>query len=222
MTRLQNGGESAMLGGSERDASGENQQLVERAQQGDVRAFDEIYHRFVDRVHWRIFSIIGPDPEVDDVVQATFLNVFRELGNYRGPGKFKSWVYRVAVNAALNHVRQRDRRRQRDATYLFGQQVSVRGDCPYEDTVFRQNAARLQRVLLELSTEQHMAFVLYEVQGHSLREMAEILHASINTVAARLRAARVAVRRAYAVVDEPRPDSDLNRCRNRYVCGAKQ
>src|SRR5262249_11878944 len=84
--------------------------LVDRAAGGDRRAFDELYRRHVDRVAARLFRLVGPDPEPEDLVQQVFLEPCRGLRRFRGDAAFATWLYRIVVNVAYEHLRRRKRR----------------------------------------------------------------------------------------------------------------
>ncbi|HEY7883791.1 MAG TPA: sigma-70 family RNA polymerase sigma factor, partial [Cellvibrionaceae bacterium] len=87
-----------------------DQQLVERVQKGDKRAFDLLVLKY----QHKIFSIIGryirDHSEVQDVAQDAFIKAYRALGNFRGDSAFYTWLYRIAINTAKNHLVSRSRR----------------------------------------------------------------------------------------------------------------
>src|SRR5688572_19591461 len=88
-------------------------ELIRRVQEGRPGAFDELYFAYVDRVHRHVFSIVGADAELEDLVQQSFVQVFRHIGGYRGDASFSTWLHRIVVNTALTHLRKRKRREQR-------------------------------------------------------------------------------------------------------------
>jgi DNA-directed RNA polymerase specialized sigma24 family protein len=90
-------------------------ELIERAARGERAAFDELYREHVDRVHRHLVHIVGQDPDVEDLVQATFVQVYKNLAKYRGDSSFTTWLYRITVNVALGHLRKRRRAESRHA-----------------------------------------------------------------------------------------------------------
>ncbi|MFH1808001.1 MAG: RNA polymerase sigma factor [Pseudomonadota bacterium] len=172
-----------------------NQELVERVQAQLPGAFEEFYYAYVDRVHRHLFSIVGPDSDLDDLVQQTFVLVHQRIHTFRGESSVSTWLHRVTVNVALDHLRRRRRwfrldsvrdmlpmpsePEQPDAMADRGQQIRV-----------------LHQVLDRLKPKKRLVFVMYEIEGHTLEEIAEVVDSSVNTVAARLRAARQEVRQA--------------------------
>ncbi|HEY0714710.1 MAG TPA: sigma-70 family RNA polymerase sigma factor, partial [Polyangia bacterium] len=87
-----------------------DEDLVARALRGDRQAFDDLYRRHVDLVWGRLGRLIGPDPEREDLVQQTFLEVFRGLPRFRGDARFATFLYRVMLNLACDHLKRRGRR----------------------------------------------------------------------------------------------------------------
>lgn len=172
-----------------------DQGLVERVQARHPGAFEEFYYAYVDRVHRHLYSIVGPDSDLDDLVQQTFVHVHQRIHTFRGESSVTTWLHRVTVNVALDHLRRRRRWFRLD---------SVREQLPSpaepeqpDETADRSHKLRvLHQVLDRLKPKKRLVFVLYEIEGHTLEEIAELVDSSVNTVAARLRAARLEVRQA--------------------------
>jgi len=136
-------------------------------------------------------SVIGPSDEIEDVVQAAFIEIYRCLGRFEGRSKLSTWVYRVSVNVALQHLRKRKRKR-----WLT---LGTTGDEPERLLANRNPGRRLEdRQALEhvyaaadtLSEKKRTVWVLHELQGLEPREISEIVGAPFNTVRSRLLAAR--------------------------------
>ena len=174
-----------------------NQELIERARAGHPGAFDELYYAYVDRVHRQVFNIVGNDPEQEDLVQQTFVQVFRHLEGFRGESSFGTWLHRIAVNVALGHLRKKKRWFNfRDTVSRIPTDPSEASITPLRSAEHAQSLELLTKVLDKLKPKKRVVFVLYEIEGHTLEEIAEIVESSVNTVAGRLRAARLEVRRA--------------------------
>ena len=86
-----------------------DQELIERAQAGAPGAFEELYYAWLDRVHRHLHTIVGQDADLDDLVQQTFVQVYRRLDTYRGEASFGTWLHRLTLNVALVHLRKRRR-----------------------------------------------------------------------------------------------------------------
>ena len=80
--------------------------LIRRAQEGDTRAFRQLFTRHQGTVSRIVYRMIGPSPDVEDVVQDVFLNVYRSLPSFRGDSKFSTWLYRLATNVTRMHLRR--------------------------------------------------------------------------------------------------------------------
>ncbi len=172
--------------------------LITRVQEGRPGAFDELYFAYVDRVHRKLHAVVGPDPEIDDLIQLTFITVHSKIDEFRGACSFATWLHRVALNIALMHLRKRQR------WLRFGQEpealrpvlTPAGPEAPDEAASRREKLEILHGVIGKVKPKKRIVFVLYHVEGHTLEEIAELMDASVNTVASRLRAARKEVRKA--------------------------
>jgi RNA polymerase sigma-70 factor (ECF subfamily) len=163
--------------------------LVERAAGGDRRAFDELYRRHVDLVYRRLSRLIGPDPDREDLVQTIFLDAFHALPSFRGEALFSTWLYRIIVNVAYDHLR----RRRRAAVPLTVEHLDamVALDLSPEAAAHqRREVARVLRFVERLKPKKRIAFVLRTVEGLSLDEIAAIVGAEAPAVGQRVKHAQ--------------------------------
>jgi RNA polymerase sigma-70 factor (ECF subfamily) len=174
-------------------------ELLRRAAAGDERAFHTLYEEWADRVHGKLYQIVGPDADLDDLLQTTFIQVFKELHTFRGDSLFGTWLYRIAVNVALGHLRRKSRWRNLLRRHEVERAVDVVTiKAPDHDYLHREGARVLHGVLERLKPDKRIVLVLYEIAGHTLVEIAELLQVPLNTVAGRLRVARIEARREAA------------------------
>ena len=159
--------------------------LVERAARGDRAAFRELYDGHVDQVIGHVGRLLGPQGEVEDVVQEVFVRVHRSLESYRGDCKFSTWLYRVTRNVAIDHLR----RRKKMVSLDDWRPLRAKGDA-WKQLEARDQLRALYAALEQMPVEYREAFVLYEIQGCKLREIADITEAPLGTVASRVRRAR--------------------------------
>ena len=164
-------------------------QLVSRCQAGDPTAFKELFIRHVNGVHRHISLLLGPNEEVDDLVQLVFLNVFQSIKKFRGASSFSTWLFRLTINVVRQEIRLKKRYRRLDTA--INDVNKVRG------TVIRQNPeSRLSTweeiydVLDRLSPKKRETFILYMYEGYSLEEIAQLLGSTISTIGSRLQSAR--------------------------------
>ena len=157
--------------------------LIEAASAGDMSAFRALYDLHLHYVTRSVARLLGHSPELEDVVQEVFIQVYRSLGQYRGDCAFTTWLYRVARNVGIDHLRKR-----RVTTVELDAWRPLTAD---SDTWAQLEARDLCRALYAaldaMSVEHREVFMLHEVEGMKLREIAELTNESINTVAARVR-----------------------------------
>lgn len=172
-------------------------ELIERVRAAKPGAFDELYYAYVDRVHRHLFRVIGPDPDLEDLVQQTFVQVYKSIDSFRADATFGTWLHRVALNIALSHLRKRSRwLRPQTSDIVLPWPAPEASEQPDETVSRREKQELLYAALARLKPKKRLAFVLYEVEGHTLEEISKLVDAPLNTVAARLRAARQEMRRA--------------------------
>jgi RNA polymerase sigma factor (sigma-70 family) len=154
--------------------------------------FRRLYESYKHKVYGTIHHVIGPSDEVDDIVQSVFLEIHRSLPRYQGQSKLSTWIYRIAVNVALQHIRKKRRRR----VFLFFSPPDPERDY---DTATDTRPGNEQRDLLRkihglldhVSEKKRIVFILHELDGREIDEIADLLDIPLNTVRSRLHAARV-------------------------------
>lgn len=159
-----------------------------RAARGDQHAMRAMYREHVDAVFRVACRILGAnDADVDDVVQHTFLAAIDGAERFDGRSKLSTWLVGIATRRALDHVRARARR----ARWASVRALVGLGSGPSERPDARVEGASLaERALAELTPDQRVVFVLHEVEGHTLQEIADMTGTGISTLHARLAAAR--------------------------------
>jgi len=166
--------------------------LVEAAATGDAAAFRELYRRHVPTVHARLTLMVGPGPEREDLIQQIFLDAYRALARFRGDARFGTFLHRIAINVACDHLQARRRSGARDAPLDEAQldRLVAPGASPESRASQRQDLAQAFAHLEAIRPKKRIAFVLVAVQGLSLDEAAELLDASAETVKQRVLHAR--------------------------------
>ena len=177
---------------------------VARARAGDRDAFAQLYHQHVDRVYARLTRLVGPVPERDDLLQQTFLQVHRGLPGFRGDAGVATFIHRIAVNVALDHLRAR-RRRPLDLDDAAVTAMAAAAPDPASRAASRQDLARVFALLGELTPEQRVAFVLIAIEGLTAREAGELLGAARTCASIRSRVASSSSVMASSTGDRPRP-----------------
>jgi len=167
-------------------------ELVAAAAAGDRGAFQALYRRHLRAVHRRLTAIVGPVTERDDLTQQVFLDLHRALPRFRGEARFSTFLHRIAINIACEHLERHGRERRRRAPLDEAQleRLVAPAASPEARARHRQELAQVFALLEVLRPKQRIAFVLVAVEGLSLAEAGELLRASADTVKQRVLAAR--------------------------------
>lgn len=176
-----------------------DQQLVDRVFKGDKHAFDLLVLRYQHRILGLIGRFIRDPAEVEDVAQEAFIKAYRALPKFRGDSAFYTWLYRIAINTAKNHMVARGRRPPAtdvdagDAEFMENNSILTDIDSPEAN----QEKDDLQRVINEaideLPEDLRTAFTLREFSGLSYEEITEIMGCPVGTVRSRIFRAREAL-----------------------------
>jgi len=173
--------------------------IVARSQAGDAAAFRELYRMHRPHVARLVQRILGPDSEVEDVIQEAFLQVHRSLPSFHGTSLLSTWIHRVAVNVALQHIRRRRRQRSGPVVMTPDPPEATTGEvAPEDDVLWRDRMRKLYAALEGLSPKKRAVFVLHEIEGMRAEEIAKVMGAPLVTVRTRLFYARKALYNALA------------------------
>lgn len=168
--------------------------VIARASAGDMDAFEKIYRGYSSVVYSLAVGITRNREDAEEAAQDAFVKVFKGLRGFRGGSAIGTWIYRIAVNSALNVYRARRK--------VGGHKVNLEdaGDIPdarppeQKEALAGQDAkSALAEVLAGLSEEHRACLVLREVEGMDYKQMSEALKIPVNTVRSRLARARQAV-----------------------------
>lgn len=177
--------------------------LVARIRNGDFDAFETLVTRYQDRVYGLALSMLRDGVEAQDVVQETFLNVFRKLDSFRGDAAFSSWLYRIAANNTMMRLRSRKREAETsiddalprfDAEGHWSQSIedwSRRVDQRIEN---QELGEQIKAAVALLPEKYRIVFLLSDVEELSMKEVGDILGLSIPNVKTRLHRARIFLR----------------------------
>ena len=179
-------------------ASDTDQQLVQRAQRGDLRAFDLLVLKYQGRIGALVSRYIADAGEVEDVTQEAFIKAYRALSKFRGDSAFYTWLYRIAANAAKNHLVAKGRRPGADATIEDAEAFDDGGlvsetSSPEAMAMGDELAAVVEQALQSLPEELRAALTLRELEGLSYDDIAEVLGCPVGTVRSRIFRAREAI-----------------------------
>jgi RNA polymerase sigma-70 factor (ECF subfamily) len=183
------------------EAIASDEATVARAVAGDRRAYDELYQRHVESV-WRwLTRLLGADPDREDLAQHIFSEVFDTLDRFRGEARFRTFLYRIVVNVAVDQMKRRSRRAGRNVAAELAEAVPDPARSPEENAEVRELVSSTFELLERIKPKKRVAFLLRVVEGLSLEEVAEIVEASVATVAQRVRHASMELRTLSALRD---------------------
>ena len=200
--------DQATLAGLELDARAEHlpeARLISRLRARELSAFEELVAHFERPVYALCFRLLGDPEEARDAAQETFLKVYRGLGGFRGEAGLKTWIYRIAINQAMNQKRWWRRRRREETISLditrgqsettIGNLLPSHGSSPEAQAISSERERNVMRALGEIKEEYRIALMLREIEELSYEEIAQTLSISIGTVKSRIARGREELRR---------------------------
>ncbi|MBR9878795.1 MAG: RNA polymerase sigma factor RpoE [Gammaproteobacteria bacterium] len=176
-----------------------DQQLVARAQKGDTRAFDLLVKKYQHKILGLIGRYISDHAEVQDVAQEAFIKAYRALGKFRAESAFYTWMYRIAINTAKNHLVSRGRRppgsdldiNDAEIVDMSGRLADI--ETPEASIARDQLEAAVFEAIENLPDDLRTAITLRELDGLSYEDIAQVMQCPVGTVRSRIFRAREAV-----------------------------
>ena len=172
-----------------------DRELILRAQGGDEEAVTVLYVKYRCKILNYLYRFSGNRSTAEELTQETFLRMVQHLQSYRPTGSVAGWIYRIARNLVLNTLRDRPKSREfsLDEPLTLEEDAVDRGEAipgvgprPDEEAVRSEREAQIQCSLLKISPRYREVVILCDIEGYAYREVAQLLHCSINTVASRL------------------------------------
>ena len=176
-----------------------DEELVARAQGGDVESFNQLILRWERPIFALAYRVIGREEEARDVVQETFLRAYRGIGNFRGQAKFSSWIYRIALNLCRDWIRK-ERRTPISPVPEGVDLAEIAAESgpaeSIEELVARHDLSRVvAKAMEQLPEEQRTAIILKEYHGMTFQEIADLQGCPLSTVKTRLYQGLIVLRR---------------------------
>lgn len=171
--------------------------LVEEARQGSREAFAELVRRHRQKIYGIIFSMTRNASDTDDLAQDAFLAAYRSLPSFNMDARFSTWLYRIAFNLTMSHLKKQGREKGRSEfreDLLDAGRVRGSADALEERTICDELSARIEEAVAALPAHFRASFLLVANQGLSHAEAALVLGCSENTVSWRLHKARKLLR----------------------------
>ena len=201
--------EQSTLAGLELDARAiarlPEARMISRLRAGDLDAFEDLVAHFERPVYALCFRMLGDAEEARDAAQETFIKVFRGLNGFRGDAGLKTWIYRIAINQAMNQKRWWRRRHREETVSLdisrgdsettLGSTLPGRYGSPEAQAISNEREHCIMQALSEIKQEYRIALMLREIDELSYEEIANALAISIGTVKSRIARGREELRR---------------------------
>ncbi len=168
-------------------------EILTRAANGDMGAFEQVYKKFSGFVYNISLKVTHNSHDAEEVTQDIFMKIYHNLKTFRFHSSFKTWVYRIAINTAINYQRLSIKKESQRVdfemvTLTHGDEGKV-----LDDIIKQEETAQVDSLLKALNPVHHICLILREIEGLSYQEIAGILKIPINTVRSRLKRAREAL-----------------------------
>lgn len=174
-------------------------ELVVRVQQGDKKAFDLLVLKYQLRLSKLVSRFLKNQSDVPDVVQEAFIKAYRALPNFRGESAFYTWLYRIAINTAKNHLVAQSRKSPansidvQDAEDYGASEWLKEFASPEREALASELEATIHRAMGDLPSDLREAITLREIEGLSYEDIAAVMGCPIGTVRSRIFRAREAI-----------------------------
>ncbi len=170
---------------------------IERAVQGDARAFEHLVHKYYSKIYALTYNMTGNNTDAEDVTQEVFIKAHKNLGRFKGRSSFYTWIYRIAINHTINHLKRRNRHCQyslddvdsgieRDPAFL---ELTSESE-PFRNADLSEIQKKLNESIQQLSDKHKAVVVMHDVEGIPHEKIAKIMNCSTGTVRSRLFYAR--------------------------------
>jgi RNA polymerase sigma-70 factor (ECF subfamily) len=189
-----------------------DQQLVERVKSGETQAFDLLVRKYQHKVYGLVSRFLSDPAAVEDVVQESFIKAYRSLDRFRGDSAFYTWLYRIAVNTAKNHLVARGRRPPdadidaSEAEQIGAPEAMREMGTPEDMALSKEMSQKVLEVVEGLPPDLRTALTLREIDGLTYEEIAKVMECPIGTVRSRIFRAREAVNKALEELAEAKEE----------------
>jgi len=176
------------------------QQLVERAKNGDTKAFEELMKRTQTNIYNLGLRLLGNKEDAADIMQETYINAYENLNKFEGKSSFSTWLYRIATNNALMKLRkEKNKKISIDEIKKIGDKTYKRDISDWSEnpsSYFKSNELKevLQQAINSLPPKYKSVFILHDIEGIPISEVASILSLSIPAVKTRVHRSRMFLR----------------------------
>jgi len=164
--------------------------LIEACRRGERPALEQVFRREAPYLERVLFRVVGPSSDLEDLVQSTLEQAIRAFPSFRGEASVRTWLTRIAVRSALHHLKHPAQRRRVALEVIDGGLSAVASSRPAHEAEARARLRVLYEHLARLDPKQRTAFVLFQVEGRSMDEVAALMDAGLSATKSRVMWAR--------------------------------
>ncbi len=172
-----------------------DEQLILRFQEGDVRCFEELVYRYKNQLYNYVYRFVNNRNDAEDIVQETFLRVYKNKHYYKEIAKFSTWIYTIAGNLARTELRQKKRRNQLSLSNMLkdDKEYEIPDKSPAPDKIVDNNITGdiVQNFINNLQPRFKEVIILRDIKGFSYEEICKMLDVPIGTVKSRVNRGRL-------------------------------
>lgn len=171
--------------------------LIQKSQQGDIDAFEQLLLRYEKKVYTIAYKYMGNAEDASDLAQEALIKAYQSIGTFRGEASFGTWIGRITANKCLDELRKR---KKLQTTSLDDEieleegsvqkELASEEDTPEQHTIRQETVQYVQQKLNQMRDEYRIVLVLRELEGHSYEDIAAMLNCSLGTVKSRIARAR--------------------------------
>ncbi len=172
-------------------------ELVARVQNGDVRAYDELVVKYRERLFAIVYNLTSNREDAADIVQDVFIKAFSSITRFKGNSAFFTWLYRIAVNTTLSHLKKNRLRRffsletiQEEGASTEVMETLAAKHKTEKGALLSELQEKLNDALQKLSPKHRTVVILFEIEGLSHQEISDVMGCSVGTVRSRLHYAK--------------------------------
>ena len=177
----------------------DEKELVLRAKQGDLKAYEEIISLYEKKVFSTIYYMVKNENEIEDIAQEVFIKIYRNLKNFKEESSLYTWIYRITINVCFDALKKR-----KNVVYLDEKietedgeiGLTLKDDSKKPDEIVEENDLKeiLEKCIRKLPEDQRIMIVLRDIKGFTYMEIAEMLKMNLGTVKSRISRARSALK----------------------------
>jgi RNA polymerase sigma-70 factor, ECF subfamily len=176
------------------------EKLVKKIKKGDRDAFAQLVELYKDKIYQLAYRMVGNKQEAEDIAQEAFLRVFANIDQYDPGYKFSTWIYRIATNLSIDHLRKRKQvysiDRQGDGTddIDWHERIADQAPNPEEQLVKGELQEQVQQALSNLTPKYRSIMILRYIEDLSLQEISEVVKLPVTTIKTRIHRGREALK----------------------------